>query len=157
MIVVGIDPGGKHSGIVLRDRDQLLGCSTIHWGTNGRHDYHEAIVDKISLYAAQADLVAVEDIVAPTGFSRGRDGHIIQPGGLLETAVVVGIVLGRWPQTIVVAPHGNGSGPPAGYPEKLRPTRGQGKGFDALRHVRSAWDVAGAALTTMRLRQAAGG
>jgi hypothetical protein len=33
----------------------------------------------------------------------------------------------------------------AAYPAALRPTGGKGAGKDRLRHVRSAWDVAGAA------------
>jgi hypothetical protein len=73
--------------------------------------------------------------------------------GLLDTAIVVGVLLGRHP-LILVPPGKHGKGLLLAYPRPLQPENGRGRGYDRMRHCRSAWDVAGAAMT-MRKWEAA--
>lgn len=172
-IIIGIDPGGQHTGIVARDNLDLLDHATVdRQPRESRPDYIDRVLDEAQqllvtciceLRATVDDkrvLIAVEDVEPPTGFARGAAAGERRPislAGLVDLAVVAGAVLGRFPGTIVVPVGGNGSQPLPLYPEALRPTRGAGKGRDNLRHARSAWDVAGVARLIARLmaRQAA--
>lgn len=143
--VVGVDPGHSETGIVLRLGDELLEHSTVIRDDepDGRYvDRVNAVVNTRSELHKNC-LVAVEGVRAPNP----HVGRVTNVTGLLGTAIVLGGVLAWWPDALVIPPGGNGSGPLAAYPEALRPTRGRGAGKDNLRHERSAWDVAGAALT----------
>lgn len=154
-IIVGVDPGGHDTGIVVRQRDCLLWSDTVrrspdepvvHYALRVLQSVEAAIAEAAGEDAGRG-LLAVEDVVDPNPHVR-----LTNPRGLIDTAIVVGVIVGRHP-VVLVPPGGHGTGPLGWYPATLRPTRGQGRGKDRLRHVRSAWDVAGAAVVTLRMQQ----
>ena len=94
-------------------------------------------------------LVALEAVLAPNVWNNGHR-VILHPQAVMDTCTVAGQIAG-WAtgqrlEVEWVRPGHNGQGFMGAYPGALRPTRGRGAGKDRLRHVRSAWDVAGAAL-----------
>lgn len=153
--VVGIDPGGNETGIVLCDGSELLRA----WIVDRERQSHEAYTADVIGTVREAArimqealgtpewhastghgiLMAVEGVVEPTGHL-----GMIRLGGLLRTAMVFGACLGMsWSGgRAVIEPKGNGSHPFDAYPQQLRPTRVGARGKDQLRHCRSAWDVA---------------
>lgn len=153
---MGVDPGARWVGLVVRQGDVLLEHHTLtRVGDDdlpGR-DMLTAVSSAVrALYKAHdADAIGVEGVQKPSPFM-GKSGNVsfTNVNGLLGTAMVLGAVLSAFP-AIVVPPGGNGSDPMGVYPVELRPTRGKGAGGDKLRHERSAWDVAGTA--TMMLRR----
>lgn len=156
-LIVGVDPGGRDTGVILRQGDQLHAAAIVT-RDGDLADYLAEVLDTIAGYArlhpAGADVaavscIAVEDVTAPTGHARGREGHIIDPAGIIETAKVFGAILATMTGVVVVDAGGNGSQPLALYPELLvGPLERVGTG--KRRHLRSAWDVAGRAELTMR-------
>ncbi len=159
--VVGVDPGGRNTAVVVRRGDVLLASQTIV--RVGPEDlplasYLQEVVRVVLGYwqSHLADVVAIEAVQAPSPF-QGRDSG---PGfsnldGILGTAMVVGAVEGFFPHAIAVPPGRMGQAPLSTYPRALQPTTGKGKGKDKLRHARSAWDVAGAAAGAARIARAA--
>lgn len=164
VIVVGVDPGAKDTGIcVIRGRD-ILATHTV--ATTGDlfpadRDYLQAVVHAVRScftpgftdfgdFADEPTLVAVESITKPN-WHMGRGGAAANPTALLATAEVLGAVLAHpWPVPIVAVPPGkNGSQPLGTYPPELvsaaerRAKNWQLKvGGGKLRHQRSAFDVA---------------
>ena len=148
---------------VVRHRDELICATTVTRDDRPLAPYLAEIISVVGVLADDAatrgdddPLVGIEDINPPSPHVR-----LINPRGLIDTATVIGAVLGRfsadaWVTAVLVPPGGNGSAPLAAYPTVLRPTRGQGKGHDVMRHCRSAWDVAGAAPALHRLENARG-
>lgn len=156
--IVAIDPGGAETGVVVRDRDQCLWFTVVTRDGMPMADYLAEVVrvvgDPVADLAStdgEYPLVAVEGLVEPNAHM-----GVTSVRGLLDTAKVLGAVLAHWPEAIEVRPGGHGSGSIATYPACLRPTRGQGRGHDRLRHCRSAFDVAHAAVQTLRLEQRGG-
>lgn len=159
---VGVDPGGAFTGIVLRDRDRLLAHQVLERGRdNTRRDPGESMASWLDRVVTMVhrfmygDLerrhpVAVEGLNDPSPHVR-----ITAVRGLIDTAHVIGAVLTVESDAVVVPPAGHGSGPLAAYPPELRPTRGQGRGRDKLKHCRSAWDCALAAHRQQRIETAA--
>lgn len=156
MVVVGVDPGNRETAVVARDGRDLLAFATLvrkDVGGLPGAAYLNAVADLVATTLASVGpdvMVAVEGVVQPSGFAKGKASSISWLG-LLGTAMVLGAVLTVYPAAVVVAPGGNGSAPLIAYPEALRPTRGSGRGFDNLQHTRSAYDVAGAGAMAARL------
>lgn len=109
-----------------------------------------------------ADLaVAIEALRPPGGFADGQR-RPLNPRDPMGVALVLGALLGyAWPvddhDLVLVAPTHNGRGALASYPPALVSAAEARQGLNrpagqssALRHVRSAWDVAGMALRTAR-------
>lgn len=148
-IVVGVDPGGRETGIVARRGSSLVaGTVVARQAQDSDATYIADVLEAVDSYlnAGGSALVAVEGVVHPNPHVR-----ITNIDGLLEAAKVFGAVVGRFPQAAVVEPGGNGSGPLASYPADLvgeRETTGTG-GW--RRHLRSAWDVAGAGQHRLRI------
>lgn len=170
MIVIGIDPGGRYTGLVAR-RDNVL----VEWevidrlsprvhppSDSARVDGIRAVCSLISSWEfdhffAGPACVAIEDLVDPT-----PQMGMMSVRGLLGTAEVIGAVLSRWPKAVMVPPGGHGAVPDGltgplldaymaeQYPAGLIGTRERGAYQGRLRHCRSAWDVAGAALVQLR-------
>lgn len=139
--IIGIDPGAT-TGLVVRHGTELLAHKT----TAGIDGVLDAVVDALEECGLRGLWVAIEDVTPPNPHM-----GIINVSGIITTAKVFGAVLGAYPDAIVVPPAGHGSGPLGAYPQALRPTRGKGAGKDKLRHCRSAWDIAGAARTLLRV------
>lgn len=162
--MLGIDPGGQFSGIVLRRGDELVAHKLVRRDKlpveqRGIRGYMRAVASEASSvlldHVGRSDghgvpglVVAVEGVNPPTG----KLG-MIRLGGLIDTAMLAGYLIATpyrggfnavlFYEVALVPPGQNGSGPLIAYPAALRPTRGQGKGSDLLKHCRSAWDVAG--------------
>lgn len=149
-VIIGVDPGGRSTGIVVRQGNTLLGSHTFEapYGLEGPAliGLCEDIAFRELACQRAPVRVAVEGLNPPSPHM-----GLTNVSGLIGAATVLGAVLSHWPHAIVVPPGGNGSGPLAAYPEALRPRRGKGAGKDSLRHCRSAWDVAGAASTMLKL------
>lgn len=147
MIVLGIDPGGAGTGLVLVNTgaDAVLAHRLVE-----REDRDEvaAYLDRLTtaieeLLAADApvpELVAIEGLVEPSGHL-----GIANTRGLLDAAEALGWVRcycrGLPVPTIIVRPGGHGAAPLNAYPSELASAR-ERKGTGRLRHVRSAFDVA---------------
>lgn len=142
MIVAGIDPGQKDTGVIIRDGDTLLAYRVVsHQGWDTR-----AVIDEIRelMIGPWEELtIGVEGVTQPGGFRDGKKS-IISWTPLLCTAGVLGAVLATWPMAVIVPPGGNGSAPLFAYPKQLVGARETTGTAGRFRHLRSAWDVAGA-------------
>jgi hypothetical protein len=155
--VLGIDPGAKATGAIVRSGDELA------YGTTAARDKGEPVeeyaVGVVSLVAGITErfmelldgrpLVAIEAVLAPNVWNNG-ERVILHLQSVMDTCTVAGHIAG-WAtaerlEVEWVRPGHNGQGFMGAYPAALRPTRGKGAGKDRLRRVRSAWDVAGAAM-----------
>jgi hypothetical protein len=155
-VFIGVDPGSRHTGVVVRRGDELVEHQTFERVGPGeipdRAYLRSVLVALTRLVDTHDALVVVEGVQKPSPFM-GASGNVSfsNVSGILGTAVVFGAVVAVLP-SVVVPPGGNGSGPLRAYPPELRPTRGKGAGKDKLRHERSAWDVAGAGAGMGRLK-----
>lgn len=154
---VGIDPGGRFTGIVVRQGSELLGWMLIRReldeGALGvGPQYIAAVVGAVTnlKYAAGA-AVAVEALNAPTGFRNGKR-EPINPGHAMAAAMILGGVLAAFPHALLVPPGDNGAGSLSTYPDDLVTKRERIAGLNRkagdsadIHHCRSAWDVAGTA------------
>lgn len=136
-MILGVDPGSSATGVVAREGDDLLWHTTVSGGW-------ETVLTVLRWDLAPVGMVAIEDVVAPS-YYRGK--KLLDPRHAIETCRVAAAVAG-WAWTshlgvVWVPPGHNGQGALDAYPPELRPSRGQGRGADRLRHCRSGWDVAG--------------
>jgi len=173
MIVLGIDPGARFTGVALVDgtpsplgcRDAKLLAHAVIEAGGDESEYFAAVgLGLVEIMLDQGvtnlGLVALEDVVAPSPHVRRKDGNsIIRPGTLIETAKVYGYVA-RWAawadvELVPIAPAGNGSQHLGTYPDELvAPGERRLKDWrfrlagksNPINHARSAWDVALAAL-----------
>ena len=93
-------------------------------------------------------LICVEDVNPPKPFFKGKQS-ITNTKSIIETAAVIGAILGRYPEAFVVPPGHNGQGYLPAYPPMLvgeRETSGKG----VLRHTRSAYDVCQVVLNDLK-------
>ena len=156
MRIAAIDPGTVETGIAVVEfgpAPRLLHSCTVARAdrTAPLLPYLEMVYDNVRGYLTRdaVDLVAIEDVVAPT---LRMERAAYKPGPILETAIVAGFCLSFHHTTILVAPDGNGAGPLGNYPTELVSDRERQHpnwrirlGSDShghLRHERSAYDVA---------------
>jgi hypothetical protein len=160
--VVGVDPGGRFTGIIARYGPDLLA----HWLTRrtvdgGRHTYTLAgyialVLDDLAeakrralTHAGPGYVVAVEDLQEPNphmGLTNIR--------GALDTAAVLGAVLAHFPEAILVPPGRHGTAMLRLYPSTLvGPRERTGHGKAPLQHCRAAWDIAGAGAVLALMQQ----
>ena len=157
MKVVGVDPGWRDTGIVARDGAELIAHDIYSRPSNGMPTAAE-IDDLLHAIWVVMPLgwrgvtVAVEGINPLRGLRRTAGGvqqGTTNPKHSLGTAVLVGAVYGAFShidRAVIVPPAKHGQRELADYPPELvgaRETSGGGR----LRHCRSAWDVAGWAMT----------
>lgn len=154
MIVLGIDPGGASTGMVVRSGAELLWWRIVDSpsGAGGLPTVtylHEVLgAAREALDAHPGARVHVEAVTPPRGFYNGKH-HTIAPGALIGVSAVAGLLLGALPDPVLIPPGRNGSRPLATYPQELvgaREVSGRGR----LRHARSAWDIAGARPSIVR-------
>ena len=153
---VGIDPGARDTGIVLRFGPLCPRHTVIHnpaWtgepSTVGAAYVAEvlAAVDEFIAASTVPVKVAVEGVSKPCPHL-----GITDPSAILGAAIVLGAVVGRWADAVVVPPGGNGSNLLRLYPAELVTPGERARGVNRpagdsnlIRHCRSAWDVALAA------------
>lgn len=164
-VVVGIDPGGRDTGIVAISPDGTVRTAAV---TNPGELLPLPAGYLADVLAAVAELVAgrhaiirVEDVKRPNWHvaKDAKRGAATNPTGLLATAQVLGAIRAVYRNAELVPPGGNGSKPLGAYPLALVGDRerttpgwelkiGQGK----KRHLRSAWDIANYSRTTPKTR-----
>ena len=162
-IVLGFDPGGRETGVVLRHRDTLLAGDvvvrhddlTMPDGTYTRDVTGTAVrmLERHGFGPRSDELIVVSEGVRY--WPKKGKGAAPNLTGLLGAAIVHGAICERWPSTIVVPPGvGHGSFHESSYPAEIRPAR-HGKGKDRNRHARSAWDAShhGETLHLQRIRE----
>jgi hypothetical protein len=153
--IVGVDPGGAQTGIVVRaeglHRWMLVTRTTpfddylreVTEGVLELKNHGRLLLVDDDLHDFRDPVVAVEDINDPT-----PQMGVTSVRGLIDTAQVLGALAVRF--TILrVPPGGHGSGPLTAYPQGLRGEQ-EKIGTGKLRHCRSAWDIAGTARTLIR-------
>ena len=154
-LVVGIDPGGRDTGIVAVSPDGMVRTAIV---TNPGEllplpaGYLADILAAVEeLTGGRHAVIRVEDVKRPSWHvaKDAKRGAATNPTGLLATAQVLGAVRAVYRNAELVPPGGNGSKPLGAYPLALVGDRertspgwelktGQGK----KRHLRSAWDIA---------------
>lgn len=150
---IGVDPGGRDTGVIARRGRELLYAATVHRGPT-RSAYLEEVLETVDLARRAAGpvplaAIGVEDVNEPTGFRDGeREPIALEP--LITTAMVAAAVIGRFAGVVLVPPGHNGQGPLEVYPAELVGPRERHGRYGKLRHVRSAWDVAGLAAIIVR-------
>lgn len=164
-VIVGIDPGGRDTGIVAISPDGTVRTAAV---TNPGEllplpagyiaDVLTAVAELIS---GRHAIIRVEDVKRPNWHvaKDAKRGAATNPTGLLATAQVLGAIRAAYRNAELVPPGGNGSKPLGAYPLALVGDReratpgwelkvGQGK----KRHLRSAWDIANYSPTTPKTR-----
>ena len=164
MIVLAVDPGSRNTGIVLRERETLLGWALeARAGTQRLPDgpYLRQVMAACLRILRAADIdpsdgdayvVGVEGVAYwPEDTSKGQRPR--DQRGLYGTSMVLGGILTRWPSAVVVdSGRGVAHFHPQSYPAEIRPSV-NGAGKDRLSHVRAAWDHSHAAETLAKREQ----
>lgn len=187
MIVLGVDPGARATGLVVVDTDvvpgippALLGSTTVERPKDGRNlldvppEYLRSVIaamveamrqirDEATLEPTRhVELIAVERVRRPSwhvarGSKSGKGGAAADPTALLATAVVLGAILGRAWTVPVVTVPPDRNGRQLPLDAYPTPLATTGKGQDKRRHERSAYDVACAGPQLHRYATATGG
>lgn len=150
--MVGVDPGGRYTGVVTRTPDGVIAARVLTRTTGidfPDGTYIHEVLDEISKQMEHADAISLEGVVAPSPHVR-----ITNPTGIIGTGIVFGAVIARWPHAIIVPPEGNGSLPDVAYPGQIR--RNVRLGGPST-HARSAFDVARAGDLLYRASRSKGG
>lgn len=148
-ITIGIDPGGRYTGVCVRDGEKILLSSTyvrpenmpiVSWAVS----VSDTIVADVIMKFPDAK-VGIEGISDPKGFSGGKKAPI-NPKYIIHAAIVLGSIVAKIPNAVIIKPGKNGSGEI--YPDVLNGRRpkdlpGISDGATTRNHERSAFDVAG--------------
>lgn len=176
--VLAIDPGTRETGVCLRVGTDALEAVTVEQGEQ-TGDHTEAARYALEVVETAKEITrrnrdrlneeadvrgvspgglrhAVETLVAPTGQAvKGRRTAVAPRvlASLPTASTVLGAVVGTWPRTILVAPHGGAGWDAVGRnaaPTVLsgRTPSGWLEGGSDRSHQRSAWAIAGAAHTS---------
>lgn len=149
-IFIGIDPGARYTGLVVRQNDAILLSSTIvrqeemdplAWAREVVRTLKPVLADFPDA------IIGIETVTAPTGFSGGKKAPL-NPKHIINAAAVAGAVANEWNEAYIILPKGNGSQHESHYPKELigrRPKTlpGNADGAKTRNHERSAYDIAG--------------
>lgn len=167
MIVLGIDPGARETGIAIAETADrtLLAAYTVKRPTGSPLlDVEDRYLFDVQAAVEQAvrdfdvRLAAVEGLRRPSWRKQGKVSPI-DPSAVMATAVVLGavrvVLRHRLPVPyVVVPPDRNGAVLSwRAYPPPIAPAPG-GRGQDKHRHERSAFDVACAAPSILAMARA---
>lgn len=156
--VMGIDPGARYTGIIVRDNDEPIysgifvrpaDMTSTNWAL-------ESVRLAVEVYEEYKPThIALEGISDPKGFYKGQQAAI-NPKDIIRTGVVLGALVATWPEAIIVDPGGNGDRHESFYPDALNGRRpktlaGSNKGANTRKHEKSAYDVAGKAMRELGL------
>lgn len=176
--VLAIDPGSCETGVCLRVGTDALEAVTVERGDQ-TGDHTEPITyamkvidtakeitrrnrDRLNNEATARGIApgglrhAVETLVAPTGRPvKGRQTAVAPRllASLPTAGTVLGAVVGTWPRTILIAPHGGAGWDAVGRQSSPAVLRGRTptgwlEGGSDRSHQRAAWAIAGAAHTS---------
>lgn len=150
--VIGIDPGARYTGVVVRDGDVVLHSTTLVRPKELESATEWALVVVAQIREIVKDFpamtpFAVEGISDPKGFQHGKQAAI-NPRDIIRAGIVLGAVVATWPNATIVPPGNNGSQHASHYPAELRGRRpkdlpGSANGAGTRGHEQSAYDVAG--------------
>lgn len=151
--IIGIDPGARYTGVVVRDGDVVLHATTLV-RPEGVTATDWAIMCVAEIREIMKDFpitmpVGVEGVSDPKGFQGGKRAAI-NPKDIIRAGIVLGAVVATWPKAIVIKPGGNGSQHYTHYPSVLIGRRdpelpGSSNHAGTRNHEQSAYDVAGKA------------
>lgn len=140
---LGIDPGGRDTGVIALDRargqaPRLISHETVTRtvdedtvdqtrGVQVGPRYLAEVLDAVdraigtaTAVTGGAPRVAVETVVPPNPHVTRRDGNsLTNPKDAIAAAIVLGAVLTRWPDAVRVPPSRNGRALLATYPPEL--------------------------------------
>jgi hypothetical protein len=173
---IGIDPGARWTGIVVRDGMTLLGWTVIDRKKidpdSERHTpaTMEAVVEAVGLLADPATCrIAIEDADRPNPHVTRKNGNsLIDTRHIIDTARLVGYLQCAFPHAVIVRTNGHGSQALASYPHGPDGIVTDTERANAIRrgrlmapaprnppqcHARSGWDIAGAAATEARIAE----
>lgn len=153
--VIGIDPGARYTGVVIRDGDAVLHSSTLvrSQEMSSGTDWALLVVQQVDAIIAAAGIevlpVGIEGISDPKGFQHGKRAAI-NPKDIIRAGIVLGALAQRFPDAFIVPPGNNGSQHYSHYPDVLigrRPAElpGSSNSAGTRNHEQSAYDVAGKA------------
>lgn len=151
--VMGVDPGSRYTGVVVRDGDVVLHSSTLVRPQElNSTDWALLVVAGVQEIRKEFPArlpMGVEGVNPPTGFSRGKKAAL-NPKDIIRAGIVLGAVVATWPTAQIVPPGRNGSQHYTHYPSVLigrRPADlpGASNGAGTRDHEQSAYDVAGKA------------
>jgi hypothetical protein len=150
---VGVDPGARYTGVVVRDGDVVLHSSTLVRPEEMKSgtEWALSVVEQLKeiLLAFPNIPMGVEGISDPKGFQHGKKAAI-NPKDIIRAGIVLGAVVATWPKAVIIDPGNNGSQHYSHYPAELigrRPADlpGAANGAGTRNHEQSAYDVAGKA------------
>lgn len=155
-VVLGIDPGGVWTGMTARTVDGYVAHKLY---CRRRHEPIDHYARRVSEHLVTDWLLAddpelIPDIAGIEGLNTPNPHvRVVALQGILDTAVVFGILLGQLQPTWahVIPPGNHGAAFLRAYPPELVGAK-EKKGSGELRHCRSAWDIAGAALAVHRMK-----
>lgn len=133
--MIGVDPGGRTTGVVVREGDSLIYWALVHRDSDLDLYIDEVVETVRTALVYDTEPVAVEDITDPNPHM-----GMMAVRGIIDTAQVLGAVCSHF-DVVRVPPGGHGSGPLAAYPAELVGGR-ERKGTGKRRHVRAAYDIA---------------
>lgn len=160
-VSMGVDPGARYTAISIRDDRGEVYLSSTYYRDDSEDgiEWAKKCVDHVAALTEifEVDVLAVEGVVEPTGFSGGRNASL-NPRDIIRTALVVGAIVQAYRDNIIIVrPRKNGSIVDEGhYPSVLEGRRPKDlPGFKDSRvstrkHEKSAYDVAGTALFMTR-------
>lgn len=151
--VLGIDPGARYTGVVIRDGDVVLHSSTlvrpetIESGTEWALSCVTQVLEIVQEYGTIP--VGIEGISDPKGFQHGKKAAI-NPKDIIRAGIVLGALVVVFPNAAIIPPGKNGSKHYSHYPSVLigrRPSDlpGSSQSAGTRGHEQSAYDVAGKA------------
>lgn len=152
--VLGIDPGSRYTGVVVRDGDAVLFSETLVRPEDMKSgtEWALSVADKVAAIKAEycsTAPVGIEGISDPKGFQHGKQAAI-NPKDIIRAGIVLGALVHLFPDSYIVPPGNNGSLHYSNYPDVLigrRPADlpGNNNGAGTRNHEQSAYDVAGKA------------
>lgn len=155
-VVIGVDPGGRMTGIVARRGEVYLGHELVirkGRGTIPGPAYLQRVAERVNAWYATwtGAALAIEGVQPPWQRSRRRDVRSDGGGGLIALGKVVATLELYFPEAVIVMPDRHGRNLLAAYPAPLvgRDELERLTGDGPLQHCRSAWDVAGRAQTLL--------
>lgn len=158
--VIGIDPGARYTGVVVRDGDAVLHASTLVRPVDmSGTDWAVTVVSGVQHILRdfpRSIPVGIEGISDPKGFHQGKRAAI-NPKDIIRAGIVLGALVATWPTAEIVPAGGNGSQHYTHYPACLIGRRpgdlpGSTNGAGTRDHEQSAYDVAGKAARIFQRR-----
>lgn len=150
--VIGVDPGARYTGVVVRDADLPIWVGTlVRPDDMSGPEWAVSVVDQLRSILEENSWesipMGIEGVNDPKGFHKGKKAAL-NPKDIIRAGMVVGAVYSAWRGAYIIPPGGNGTQHISHYPDSLvgrRPKTLPGaiQGAKTRNHEQSAYDVAG--------------